>query len=306
LNRAEFWKILSHPDRRFIDLRKAELLLSEGPRSLYKYCPTSVEAITNFAAGQIWLERPLKFNNPLDTVFNSSGFSLFKEPPPVVPAEGPFPDVGKDFDTWQKRWDFPCDWRLSETRDKVLLLGHDTFRERVVVSCFSEVSPSEGVPAFLLWAHYASSHKGFCAEYDLQKMRDGLFPAFPINYVEDFFDIAPLQQRAANQNYLNQFPDAYFNELAPIIIASHKLQPWSYEREWRYILPAAPQSRKVPIVSITTGCDCATDLIHLLKELVNARRIKIYQMVRATRMGSASLLRTDITNVTMDRVRGFK
>jgi hypothetical protein len=71
-------------------------------------------------------------------------------------------------------------------------------------------------------------------------------------------------------------------------------------------LPAAPQSRKVPIVSITTGCDCATDLIHLLKELVNARRIKIYQMVRATRMGSASLLRTDITNVTMDRVRGFK
>jgi hypothetical protein len=91
--------MLSHPDRRFIDLRKAELLLSEGPKSLYKYCPTSVEAITNFAAGQIWLERPLKFNDPLDTVFNSSGFSLFKEPPPEVPAEGPSPDVGKDFAT---------------------------------------------------------------------------------------------------------------------------------------------------------------------------------------------------------------
>jgi hypothetical protein len=80
---------------------------------------------------------------------------------------------------------------------------------------------------------------------------------------------------------------------------------WNYEREWRYILPAAPQAREVPIKSITTGCNCTTDLIHLLKEIADARGIKIYQMSRATREGFASLIQLDITKVDKRRIRGF-
>ena len=63
MDKAAFWKILSHPDIRFIDLKKVEAIMSQAPRSLYKYCPASVEAITNFTASQIWLERPIKFND---------------------------------------------------------------------------------------------------------------------------------------------------------------------------------------------------------------------------------------------------
>jgi hypothetical protein len=305
LDKKEFWQILSHPDRRFIDLRKAERLLSEGPTSLYKYCPASVEAVTNFASGQIWLDRPLKFNDPLDTVFNTSAFARSEEVSPPIPANGPFPDVGKEFDAWEQEWKFSDAWRLNETRDKVLSLGHHSFREKVVVSCFSEISPSEGVLASLMWSHYASSHKGICVEYDLQGIRKGLFPVFPINYVESFFDIDPLQRRAANQHYLDQSPDEHFNKLISVIVASHKLHYWNYEREWRYILPADPQPRKVPIISITTGCDCTTDLIHLLKEIANARCINIYQMARGTRDGFTSLVRLDITNAEKQHIRGF-
>lgn len=305
MDKEAYWKILSHPDIRFIDLKKVDALLSDAPKSLYKYCPASVEAITNFASGQIWLERPIKFNDPLDSVFNSSAFTLFKEIPPPVPADGPFPDVANEFDTWEKEWGFSDTWRLNETKDKAMLLGPNSFREKVVVSCFSEIPPSEGILSSLMWSHYASSHKGFCVEYDLQGMRKGLFPVFPINYVDSFFDIAPLQRRAASQHYLDQSADRHFNRLISVIVASHKLRYWDYEKEWRYILPATPQVRKVPIVSLTTGCDCSTALIHLLKELANARGIKIYQMARGTGEGFTSLTRWDITNVAKQHIRGF-
>lgn len=304
-NKDAYWKILSHPDVRFIDLKKVYTLLSNAPKSLYKYCPTSVEAITNFASGQIWLERPVKFNDPLDSVFKTSGFTLFKETLPPVPAEVPFSDVVNEFDIWEKEWGFSDVWRLNETRDKVLQLGPNSFREKVVVSCFSEIAPSEGILSSLMWSHYASSHKGFCVEYDLHGMRKGLFPVFPINYVDTFFDIAPLQWRAASQHYLDQSSDENFNRLISVIVASHKLRYWHYEKEWRYILPAVPQARKVPIVSVTTGCDCSTALIHLLKELANARGVKIYQMARGTREGFTSLTRFDITDVAKEHIRGF-
>jgi hypothetical protein len=306
LDKEEYWKILPHPDRRFIDLKRVDTLLSSAPKSLYKYCPTSVEAITNFASGQIWLECPSKFNDPLDTVFNTSAFTLFKEPAPAAPKVAPFPEVGNEFDAWEKKWGFSDIWRLNETRDKVLRIGPNLFREKVVVSCFSEIPPEEGILSALMWSHYASSHKGFCVEYDLQGMREGLFPVFPINYAESFFDVAPLQRRAASQDYRDQSPDEHFNRLISVIVASHKLRYWEYEREWRYILPAAPQAREVPIISVTTGCDCSTNLIHLIKELGNARGIEIYQMARGTRDGFTSLIRLDITKVAKQHIRGFE
>jgi Protein of unknown function (DUF2971) len=305
MDRETFWKILSQPDIRFIDLRKAEAILSEAPETLYKYCPASIEALTNFAAGQIWLERPIKFNDPLDTVFNTSGFTLYKQPIEPLAVETPFPEVRNEFDAWEKEWEFSDDWRLNETRDKVLMVGHHSFRDKVVVSCFSEIAPSEGVLSTLMWSHYASSHKGFCVEYDLHKMRKGLFPIFPINYVESFFDVAPLQWRSAAQHYLDQSPDPNFNRLISVIVASHKLRYWEYEREWRYVLPAGPQTRKVPIISITAGCECSTAFIHLLKELGNARGVKVYQMARTSTNGAASLGRMDITKAGYQHVRGF-
>jgi hypothetical protein len=304
VDKEAFWKILSHPDIRFIDLKKAESLLSDAPKSLYKYCPASVEAISNFASGQIWLEHPVKFNDPLDSVFNTSVFTSQETPPPAT-TDGPFPGVKNEFDTWEKEWGFSDVWRLNESRDKALQLGHHAFREKVAVSCLSEIPPSEGILSSLMWSHYASSHKGLCVEYDLQKMRKGLFPVFPINYVDAFFDVAPLQRRSGAKHYLDQSPDEHFNRLICVLVASHKLKYWEYEREWRYILPASPQARKVPIVSITAGCDCATALIRVLKELGNARGIKVYQMARASSNGYLSLLQLDITNVEMRDVRGF-
>jgi hypothetical protein len=119
LDKKEYWEILSHPDRRFIDLKRVDALLSDAPKSLYKYCPTSVEAITNFASDQIWLECPIKFNDPLDTVFNTSGFTLFKEPPLAAPKDAPFPDVGNEFDAWEKEWGFSDIWRLNENRKEL-------------------------------------------------------------------------------------------------------------------------------------------------------------------------------------------
>lgn len=71
------------------------------------------------------------------------------------------------------------------------------------------LQPKESFPSHeLMWAHYANSHKGFCIEFDLDKMLQNSYPNFDIrnkitvNYQpdmptivkEDFNDVFGIQK----------------------------------------------------------------------------------------------------------------
>ena len=77
----------------------------------------------------------------------------------------------------------------------------------------------------LLWAHYANSHKGFCIEYDLDKLSNNISCDFDITNV-------------INVTYKSNRPKVFNNEdvfLTQQKVFGTKSMVWEYENEVRLI-----------------------------------------------------------------------
>lgn len=89
---------------------------------------------------------------------------------------------------------------------------------------------SERNDSIVMWGHYADSHKGFCMEYATSDLDDFRRHAlFPVIYSDELFD--------ATKYVLRSMAGGTFNNLYGVLAASRKSSDWSYEREWRLILP---------------------------------------------------------------------
>jgi hypothetical protein len=88
--------------------------------------------------------------------------------------------------------------------------------------------------SIIMWSHYADQHRGFCIEYDTDSLPpENLFVRmlYPVIYSEKLFDgtkyyLAAMRNRAT------------FNILFPALAALYKSPEWSYEKEWRLVIPA--------------------------------------------------------------------
>jgi hypothetical protein len=88
--------------------------------------------------------------------------------------------------------------------------------------------------SIIMWSHYADQHRGFCLEYDTDSLPpENLFVRmlYPVIYSEKLFDgtkyyLAAMRNRAT------------FNILFPALAALYKSPEWSYENEWRLVIPA--------------------------------------------------------------------
>ena len=93
------------------------------------------------------------------------------------------------------------------------------------IACFSETAYN--LP---MWNHYANGHRGICLEYDTLKfnynpnLRKQLFPVY---YQDKLPDILKLMKDMD----LNHLSKSLFD-----YILIHKLNDWSYEKEWRLVL----------------------------------------------------------------------
>jgi hypothetical protein len=104
----------------------------------------------------------------------------------------------------------------------------DSHKESLKICSFSETSDS-----ITMWSHYADQHQGFCIEYGVE----GLPPSdmfvrmlFPVVYSERLFDATRYFQAAIRDR-------KKFNILFPALAALYKSPEWSYEKEWRLIIP---------------------------------------------------------------------
>lgn len=86
------------------------------------------------------------------------------------------------------------------------------FQSNVFVTCFSEV----GIDNLHMWSYYADDHKGFCAEYSLEKLINKGFEILPVVYVKSW---------ESNRNITD-----YNTQIALI-----KGEGWSQEKEWRIV-----------------------------------------------------------------------
>lgn len=124
----------------------------------------------------------------------------------------------------------------------------------------------------LLWAHYADSHKGFCIEYDLEKLLSRQNP----------------KHRHFDVQYSNNIPNLDFSQLLdqtnPDILIKkmlgYKSQRWEYEQELRIIT----ESQGINIYdyravkAIYFGLKTSKSAISKTMKTLQGRKIKYFQM----------------------------
>lgn len=91
---------------------------------------------------------------------------------------------------------------------------------------------SSRLDSVVMWGHYANSHSGFVMEYDVTSWPPGDIRRrilHPVIYRQTLFD--------ATKYHLQAIGKRDFNNLFGAIAAIHKSPDWSYENEWRFVIP---------------------------------------------------------------------
>ena len=122
----------------------------------------------------------------------------------------------------------------------------------------------------ILWAHYANGHKGFCIEYDLDKLLNsysGTFFSFPIIYTKNPPNIELKDIPSKNQELIKK-------------LAGYKSQRWSYEKEYRITTNfSGPYYYEYDALkSIYFGLRMENDFKDLIMEKLKGRGVKYYQV----------------------------
>ena len=125
----------------------------------------------------------------------------------------------------------------------------------------------------LMWSHYSNGHSGFCVEYDVRGLVDSECAIFPVVYSTK----RPLIPFDAVRN-----PSAESRMTATINMISALLtkdECWSYENEWRVIIPASiSPDIKIPITAVYLGANISHDNKSSIIEIAEKLRIPVKQM----------------------------
>lgn len=131
--------------------------------------------------------------------------------------------------------------------------------------------------SIVMWGHYASSHTGFCIEYDISKLpKDDIrrIILYPVIYSERLFDVT--SQISASRH-------GKFNNLFGMVVSTHKSPDWSYENEWRFVLPLGDacddMNYNMPIPSaIYLGTRISEENENKIREIASAKSIPTFKM----------------------------
>lgn len=136
----------------------------------------------------------------------------------------------------------------------------------------------------LMWAHYGGSHKGFCVEYDLEKL----------------VEFEKMQYHCINVKYMNSAPEFAVSDLIanesvlPVLqkLLGTKSTPWQYELESRVITSIAGQHQYDyrAVKAIYFGLHCSDSTRADLMKMLAGRGIQYKQIVSPTKSYVLSVL----------------
>jgi hypothetical protein len=243
------------------DVRMEEALAikyENRPGSVFKYREINERSLRNLENDLVWVCSPTDYNDPYDSSISITTETLtstiLKAGVQNLIAQGLGADL--DADRLQKlvtatnpavalqeallgQDEVPPEFwppfiALFETqvqawKDAVKGSLPGSHKASLKVCSFSATAES-----IIMWSHYADQHRGFCVEYDVHSLPpDNLFVRmmYPVLYSEKLFD--------ATSYYLAALQDrAGFNMLFPALASLYKSPEWSYEKEWRFVIPA--------------------------------------------------------------------
>lgn len=231
------------------------------PKKLYKYFSFDSHWIDNIKNGTIVFNSACNFNDPLD-----SRWSLDYEY--ILKAR--FMDADQDTKFVDEYINDIDKKSMITLYEEDLLYLYDLYR----ISCFSETPCSN-----LMWGHYADKHKGFCLEYDVEKLTDKLNLLLPVVYTEKPFDASDILDMRGI--------DDKFATLCPVLFKS---KDWSYEKEWRII--SFNRDNQIELYNVSdaitgvflgfnTFSKDVSDKVDKLEQIANEMNIAIYRMERS-------------------------
>lgn len=215
--------------------------------SIYSFRAITDYSLADISEGKLSLVAPELFNDPFDTVIkNWIEYKIDKEPNCVK----------KEFYYFLTKT-----IRFIKSRCFVSAKKDDGTKLDI-----EEISP-------LMWAHYADSHKGFCAEYEVP---DG----FVTNNNQNcsFTRIGKIKYGDIDSN---------LNQLSFCDSLLRKGSVWSYEKEIRvvnldYTINKDFKVIKAPkLNAVYLGLKCSSEDEHKLKQVLNSgeyKHTKLYRM----------------------------
>tara|TARA_R110000851_G_scaffold262118_5_gene414646 strand:- start:343 stop:1293 length:951 start_codon:yes stop_codon:yes gene_type:complete len=131
---------------------------------------------------------------------------------------------------------------------------------------------------YLMWAHYAKSHQGFCLEYEFpySTIDNGLF--LPVSYRQGPVDVTHLVRKSWTDSSQVLFSAAMGSALV-------KGDAWEYEGEWRYVSFGKRDSRKLnglKLNRVLVGCNASDQLKNEVLKKCYERGVEVVQMKRSS------------------------
>lgn len=219
---------------------------------------------------ELYFSSPIKFNDPFDcrivptfeicnkTEFYNKVFEHNKESYPKLSNAELRKMTGKNF---AKNYAIIKNPKLFSKRVNEMM---DT-----LIGVFTLTEDNTNI---LMWSHYSDSHKGFCVEYDPQRLFEvcynyikigDLIVAKKVKYSSIYPQINPYK---LDHNY-----DDYMDCLTV------KSDVWNYEKEWRLIYSRHPnEAISFPddiVKAIYFGVNCSDENINTVLTLTKERKV---------------------------------
>lgn len=245
-----------------------EYILEKIPGRLFRYRSGDSYSIAALINDEVWFASPNTFNDPYDAL--------------VYIKENEIYNYSKEACINS------CKKGLIDELTQALSCGNtnkilEDLRSKDLIACFSETMNS-----FLMWSHYANSHKGFVIEYNF-KYASNLFEYIryisPVFYQKERIDFTKVYVYSmllliCTNN--NEYPagaltdECIRKEL--FLYNTTKMKEWEYEKEWRLILKQGFKSIFVPVKALYIGSRTPEVLKEALIRIARYKNIKCYQM----------------------------
>lgn len=212
---------------------------------IFKYFSINVNTLKVLLNNELYFTNPFDFNDPFDCQFNLELVANSI-------AERSFYDKLNLNENEMELFNAYFKKGISNGLDNIF---NKKLLDMIGVTCFSE-----DVDNFLMWSHYADSHKGICLKFDW-KIHEDYFQGDKVIYKSKL----PTIKYSSDIKFRNQIKR----------IVTTKLKYWNYENEIRSVIDIGKSRKRNPsfnpkaLVGVIFGDKTSQENIDLIKRIIN-------------------------------------